>query len=359
MDTGRGQLGTMPRVPKLDDESYLDFIEGLRVFGMTRLRARFNEVAERALENHDEQNGDAPRTFEHAQSILDQLPLVQMRNRIMRSTQEMKYRGATRAFHGIADEADSVLSDAESNTPGTVDYDGEFEYPEYFDQVEFHIKPGSYHGESLAGLKYHYTTKMFMMGFNDHDEVHEGLVQQVPIPEDGRVDRVLDIACSIGQSSTALKDRFETAEVHAIDIAAPMLRYAHWRAMKMGRTVHFSQQLAEKLEYSDGEFDIVYAFILFHELPLGVAERVVEEAHRVLRPGGRFVVVDFPNHQRGDRLSAADYSRLWDSVYNGEPYAPGFVWSDFAGVLTERFAEVDPDFKLESVLPVQMRVATK
>ena len=53
---------------------------------------------------------------------------------------------------------------------------------------------------------------------------------------------ILDMGCSVGHSTLPYCNGFPKAEVHAIDVAAPMLRYAHTRASSMGNAVHFSQQ---------------------------------------------------------------------------------------------------------------------
>ncbi|WP_457825662.1 methyltransferase domain-containing protein, partial [Staphylococcus aureus] len=56
--------------------------------------------------------------------------------------------------------------------------------------------------------------------------------------------RILDMGCAVGHSTLPYCDAWPEAEVHAIDVGAPVLRYAHARAESLGKTVHFSQQNA-------------------------------------------------------------------------------------------------------------------
>jgi ubiquinone/menaquinone biosynthesis C-methylase UbiE len=209
----------------------------------------------------------------------------------------------------------------------------------------------------LAGYIYHYGTKVFFTGKNDNDDVQRGLVNTLPTPSDGQVRRILDLACSVGQSTTAFKERFPNAEVWGVDAGAPMVRYAHKRAADMGTDVNFAQRLAERTRFPDNHFDIVYAMILFHEIPQHIAKQVIVEAHRVLRPGGLFAVLDFANRPKGVTNPIAEYSRDFDTHDNGEPYASEFVYSDFHDQLRACFRNVNENYSPQSFLP--LRVAEK
>ena len=78
-----------------------------------------------------------------------------------------------------------------------------------------------------------------------------------------------------------------------IDVGAPVLRYAHARAVKLGVDVNFRQALAEDMPFEDGSFDHVFAYILFHEVPIEVIPRILADVRRILRPGGTFVTKAF------------------------------------------------------------------
>ncbi|GII96450.1 class I SAM-dependent methyltransferase [Sinosporangium siamense] len=293
--------------------------------------------------------------------MLERHPIVAFLNRLMRSHQELKYRAVEVAFDDQAEVFAAALKEAETSGPATLSLKEGFEYPGYYRDVEFHIKPGSYFVNELAGLQYHYTMNLFMRRVAHADESNRSYVNSLPEPEDGLVERVLDLACSVGQSATALVERWPGAEVHAVDVAPAMLRYATLRANGMGLPVHFSRQLAEDLEFEDGSFDVVFCYILFHEVPQDMARRIIREAHRVLRPGGRFVVVDFMSRPTSDpAFTVDDYMRAWDREFNGEPYSVAFVRGDFTGALAEVFGSVVADHPLEGGGSyMSMRVATK
>ena len=66
-----------------------------------------------------------------------------------------------------------------------------------------------------------------------------------------------------------------------------------WRAIDLGLPIHFRQALAEETKFPDNHFDIVYSYILFHEIPAEIARRVLAEMRRITRPGGHVAIVDF------------------------------------------------------------------
>ncbi len=99
-------------------------------------------------------------------------------------------------------------------------------------------------------------------------------------------DRLLDVASGTGDLALEIQDQCPDCEVIASDFCAEMLAHASSRGI--AQTVVAD---ALKLPFSDSEFDVVtVAFGLRNMADYPAALR---EMHRVLKPGGRLVILDF------------------------------------------------------------------
>jgi ubiquinone/menaquinone biosynthesis C-methylase UbiE len=155
------------------------------------------------------------------------------------------------------------------------------------------------------------------------------------VPTDRKVKRILDLGCSCGQLTVALKERFPEAEVWGIDVGGPMVRYAHMRARGIGSEVHFAQRLAEDTGFPDNHFDIVTANILFHEVTADAAKQIVKETARVLRPGGVFYPVDFYTGAPPLKTAYAKFHAWWDHRWNDEVWRIEYAELDFKKVIRD------------------------
>ncbi len=78
--------------------------------------------------------------------------------------------------------------------------------------------------------------------------------------------RILDMGCAVGHSTLPYVSGFEDAEVHAIDVAAPMLRYAHARASSKGLAgALFSAKRRDSPTLRTTPLTLVVSHILLHE----------------------------------------------------------------------------------------------
>lgn len=326
----RGREGLMPRAPTLEDQSHLGFHESLRNFAIREMFPRVAEQVEQAAIAAGLPANGSEGPLETLVDAADALPIVGLWKRLMRSQQQRTWWKIRDRLLADAAYYERELDEAEKRNPGRLHYDPSFEVPPYA-RLPIHLQPGGYVGDTLAGYVFHYGTQVFYQGENDQDELHKQVAASVELPADGRVRRVLDLGCSIGQATTALKERLPNAEVTGMDVALPLLRYAHKRATDLGIDVHFRQGLAEDTGLDSGSFDVVLTYILFHEVPSRLFDPIVAEIARLLRPGGTLTVVDAPN---GKSFPAGQ--RLWmqfDAQYNCEPYSPAFVATDLRGLL--------------------------
>jgi SAM-dependent methyltransferase len=292
--------------------------------------ADFEDRLNDALEAEGARRGAPMRDLEQIRAFVETQPLGRLRNRLARTQQEMKWHVLWRSFDAQRAALSAELARWDARGPGRLLLDAAFETPPYLN-VHFHLQPGGYYKDELSGFLYHHGTKVFFRGANDKDELHARLVGQVPTPADGRVSRVLDLACSVGQSTTAFKERYPQAQVCGVDYSAPMLRTAHRRAAMLGVDVDFAQRLCERTGFPDQHFDVTFAFIVFHELPLRIIHDTVREAARVTRRGGIFAIYDFT--ETAGKTPFQLYHRWFDARHNGEPYSQDFCDCDFDRVL--------------------------
>ena len=105
--------------------------------------------------------------------------------------------------------------------------------------------------------------------------------------------RVLDVGCGTGTLAIMAKQVHPEAEVFGLDADSKILGIARAKAAKASVNLTLDQGMADELPYADGSFDRVLSSLFLHHLTTDNKRRTFREVFRVLRPGGRFDVVDF------------------------------------------------------------------
>jgi len=116
---------------------------------------------------------------------------------------------------------------------------------------------------------------------------------------------VLDVGCGTGTLAIVARRHVGPAgDVTGIDASPEMLARAERKAKKAGAAVLFTRAAAQALPFRDTQFDAVFATVMFHHLPRKGRKECAEEMRRVMKPGGRVLVVDFaaPARRRSDLL---------------------------------------------------------
>ena len=102
----------------------------------------------------------------------------------------------------------------------------------------------------------------------------------------------LDVACRTGSFLETLLDNMPYIRSIGLDLSPHYLAEA---GRKLGPRPGLAlvRGLAEDLPVADGSLNLVTCVFLLHEVPSDVRARIAAEFTRVLRPGGRLVVVEF------------------------------------------------------------------
>lgn len=311
--------------------SYSDFVTGVRSFNAGSIRKSLQDRYAAEAGRFEQEHGVPPVSLEDARQLLDHTEEARWWRRLARTTQEMNWESAFQTLDGTREEFLEALDATASTGPGRVILDPGLVFPDYVTDHEIHIQPGSTYAYPESGYVYSRGVLSYHSGSHDPMARRQMQVEAAPIPADGQVTRVLDLACSVGFCTQPWKKRFPEAEVWGIDIAAPMLTWAHKTAADAGLDINYAQMAAEDLQFPDNHFDVVYVNILFHELPVDVTAKVLQEAHRVLRPGGVFSTCDF----RGSRYWTAwdAWLRDFDARDNGEPFSWDWCHADMQALM--------------------------
>jgi SAM-dependent methyltransferase len=307
------------------DRAAFDYVEGLKQYIAERfmpgLRAAYEARELRYARAHD---GEKPETIEQIAEIMQPMTLYKFNRAIQQASQELMWDVVYEALEPRRAKLIEELDCPTENPLGSLETDPNIELPKYYTTVDFHLQPRSYHGDELAGVVYDLAVPIYVMRRNGSDSGQSGRALASVIPP-GRYERILDMGCGVGQKTIAVADAFSGAEVHAIDLSAPMLKYAHKRAEGMKRRVHFGQQNVERTKFDDESFDLVFSTILLHELPPAAIRNMIAEAYRLLRPGGLTAHLDLPPYSQ---MSAYNmFLSDWETRNNGEPY-----WRSFHGL---------------------------
>lgn len=126
-------------------------------------------------------------------------------------------------------------------------------------------------------------------------------------------EQVLEVAVGTGLSFRELLLRNPNGWTEGVDLSPAMLRRARRRAAHTGvERYRLSAGDAYALPFPDARFDLVLNCYMFDLLPEQDFTPVLREFSRVLRPGGRLVLV---NMTAGKRW----YNRIWDGIYRLHP----------------------------------------
>lgn len=173
-----------------------------------------------------------------------------------------------------------------------------------------------------------------------HFEAPRLLAMGGPVPGG----HVLEMGCGRGVGTEIILDRFGAAHVDAFDLDPRMVALASKRLANRPARIFAGD--AEHIDAPDAAYDAVFDFGIVHHCPRW--RDAVREAHRVLKPGGRFyaeeVLARFIHHPVWRRLLDHPMEDRFDrDAFAGALEGVGFrvvatreLWGEYAWFVAER-----------------------
>lgn len=115
----------------------------------------------------------------------------------------------------------------------------------------------------------------------------------VRLIESGVVDKgpALDICC--GSANNAIYLAKHGFDCYGTDISPTAIGYAHDKASLAGVSCELHAGDAVHLTYPDSMFTLVFDRGCFHSIPLADREEFIRGLYRVMKPGGKYLMICF------------------------------------------------------------------
>ena len=199
--------------------------------------------------------------------------------------------------------------------------------PDYYLQ-NFHFQSGGWLTEDSAER---YDTQVEVLFKGTANAMRRQAVPplaEVFAGRDQRELRLIDVGCGTGRFLDFVKQAWPRLPTFGPDLSDAYIHHAR-RHLKRWSRLHLAVANAEAIPAADASCDAVTNIFMMHELPPKVRRTVIGEAARVLKPGGRLVVVD--SLQRGDEPDYDAMLERFPQLYH-EPYFRSYLGEDFPAI---------------------------
>ena len=199
--------------------------------------------------------------------------------------------------------------------------------PRYYLQ-NFHFQSGGWMTDKSAEL---YDTQVEVLFKGSANAIRRQALQplyEVFAQRDQRSLKFLDVGCGTGRLLHFVKQSWPRLPCLGMDLSEAYVREARRHLSRWGWMNIFVAN-GEAIPLPDASQDAVTNIFMFHELPPKVRRTIFREFARVLKPGGRLIVVD--SLQRGDE---PDYDGLLEMFPQNfhEPYYSSYIEEDFCAM---------------------------
>lgn len=110
----------------------------------------------------------------------------------------------------------------------------------------------------------------------------------------GQATKILDICTGTAANALLVAKERPKAKVIGVDLSTDMLKMAKGKIRKSGLpNVEVLQRDATKTHFKSDSFEVVIMALVLHETPTAIAEKMLLEAKRVLKPNGSLIVLEW------------------------------------------------------------------
>jgi SAM-dependent methyltransferase len=317
-----GRHGLLP-VANHDEVVRFDVVAQLNAHVSQRLAPKVREAYEsHALNVWRMRHGREPADRHEVAEAMQREPAYRTFSLVRRHTMEIRQQ-AGRSL--VSRQVDRLRDAARATNSGasTLRLDPALQLPRYVTAVDTHLMQGGYTAERVAddvGNAANYDAGMYATiggsGGPWNDAAGRALVEWLRREHPGfSPRRIVDLGCGLGHNTLPLRDAFPAAEIIAVDVAAPMLRYGHARARSRGYT------------------DLVFTTMVLHETSRQALPSIFAEAHRLLRAGGLTIHLEQPPYRGIPAFE--QFMRDWDGRFNNEPFWSALHETDLAALLAK------------------------
>ncbi len=144
--------------------------------------------------------------------------------------------------------------------------------------------------ETFRHPRWYELTSAIMLG-GRRRAIYDGLVR---LSEAAPGERVLDVGCGSGYFARRLARAVGTSgRIEGIDLSPESIAYATRRGPA---NAAFTVATAQRLPHDDDAFDVVVSSLALHHIEPDQRPAALAEMRRVLRPGGRLLIVELGGH---------------------------------------------------------------
>jgi SAM-dependent methyltransferase len=261
---------------------------------------------------------------ELAKTVAERDPLYRLERFYQRYVAEDIYHQAIPATEERREDFVPFMTDVAKPAGGSLELDPSVPLPDYYEGVEFHLRPGGWDGYELYGPMGAFGVGPLVFKHGGYAAVPAGgdiqnqrieFAQQLP---KARYARVYEPGCGSSTTLLAIHKVHPEAELVGCDLSPVVLKMGHLAAERQGVPVHLKQRDALASGEPDESFDAVVTYAFHHELPVDANIALFKEMFRILKPGGDILMSDPPPFRAVEPFQAAVLD--WDTAHREEPF---------------------------------------